>query len=882
MGSPNDPRSARIARALIAAASMLVPQPRRGAWREEWSSEIWHLVQRGEQRGAVNMGSGVGLVGRCLGAFPHALWLRAEEWAMDMMLQDIRYAFRTLSKRPLFTFVVVATLAVGVGGSTAIFSLVNSVLLRPLPMPDSDRLVWMWGTVNDGRPTARVSPPDFLDFRSGSTVYEELGAFTSGRATLTGGERAVEISRAFATANFLEVLGFEPVLGRTFNADEEVVAGGVAMISEDLWRTRFGGDPEVLGRSLTVDGEVLTVVGILPAGLPFPQSTDVWLPLTVSRPEWNARGAHFFRVVGRLRSGVSVIEAQAELDVISRRLEGEYPETNAGFYAHLQPLHEVIVGGVRPALMVLLGAVGLVLLIACGNVANLLLARSIGRRGEIALRSAVGASRLRVLRQLVTESLTLALLGGGVGLGLAYGAVAFVQRVQPQNLPRAAEVAVDGTVLVFALVLSTVVGLLFGLAPALKLSRANLLDDLQAVRSDRGASGARLRGALVSLQVAVSLVLLVGASLLVKSLNQLQAVDPGLEAAGVLTVPVSFPEGKFATNQEMLVALDEMITRMEGLPGIEAASAISLLPFSGSFGDTYVYREGRQPERIQDIENTALVYEALDGYFETMGISLMRGRGFRSSDDAGEEAVLVTVISQSLADRLWPTDDPVGQRLVVWSNSFEVIGVAQDVRHGGLADRIGPAFYVSERQTASRDMYLVIKAPVDVASVMDPVREAIWSVDRDQTLERLSPMDGLVAGSTAQSRFQTVLLGSFAGVAILLAAMGVYGVLAYSVSQRRQELGVRMAMGAGRAAVARLVLRSGLLLSGWGIGLGLVGAFWLTRLMGGILFQVEPDDPFSFVAAAAIMVVVAILSSYLPARRASLVNPIVALRDDTV
>ena len=626
-----------------------------------------------------------------------------------------------------------------------------------------------------------------------------------------------------------------------------------------------------------------TVVGVVGGQMQFPRAADVLLPLTVSSPSWDSRSSHFLRPVGRLRPGVSVSEAQAEMDVISRRLEEAYPDTNVGFYAQVQPLQEVIVGALRPALLLLLGAVGLILLIACGNVSNLLLARSISRRGEVALRSAVGASRARVLRQLVTESLTLSLAGGGLGLAIAYGTVEVVQRFPPANLPRVPELSVDGTVLGFTLMLATIVGLLFGLIPAIKLSGVSLTDDLDSVRSSRGASGGHFRNALVTSEVALLLVLLVGASLLVKSFSRLRSVDPGLDPSGVLSVPVSFPSSKYRESAEVRVALDQMISGVEGIPGVRSVSAVSPLPFGGSAGDTYVYAEGRPPERIMDMASTALVNRAAEGYFGTMGIPLISGRAFLPSDVGDEEAPPVMVISEGLADRLWPSENAVGQRLVVPGSEevvLEVVGIARNVKHWGLGQVSYPAFYLSQRQFTDRGMRLVIKGSGAVGSLDDQIREAVWAVDTDQTLTRISRMEDLVARSTGQSRFQSSLLGGFAALAILLAAMGVYGVLAYSVTQRRHELGIRMAMGADRRTVTRMVLRTGALLCGAGIVIGLAGAFGLARLMGGLLFEVDPHDLTSFMSAPALLAIVALLASYLPARRASRVDPVAALRED--
>jgi len=811
-----------------------------------------------------------------MGAFPHALWIWGEEWSLDSLLQDIRYGIRTLAKRPGFTGAALLTLALGIGGNTAIFSIVDSVLLRPLPLPDSEQLVWVSGTLLAGEPGARVSPPDFRDYRSAELPLE-LGAYLENPGTLTGSDRPISVTGAMVTSNLLKVLGYRPVLGRTFSPEEEEPGADAVMISSELWQSRFGGSREVLGSVITVDGNPRTVVGVLPPRMGL-LDLDLWTPLPVLDPSWSSRSTHFLLPIGRLGEGTTLREAQLAMDAVSRRLEEAYPDTNDGWYAQLVPLQERLVGDARGPLLLLMVAVGMVLLIAIGNVASLLLARASIRHGEIALRSAMGASRLRVVRQLVTESLALSLLGGGAGLVLAYGAGAVLRRVQPASLPRLDELAVNGTALAFTLVLSLAVGLAFGLIPAMQLSREGVAEGLrEGNRTGRGRAGQGLRNVLVALEMALSVVLLVGASLLTRSLVSLNAVDPGVDPEGVLTARVDLSPARFPGREERNLAMDQILEGIRSIPGVEAAAAVNQIPFGGGGGDTYVFARGRPPEKVLDPANTAQIRAVTDDYFSTMGIAVLRGRAF-GLEDRGADA-LSTIIDEELARRLWPNEDPLGRELVLALDSItaRVVGVVKDVRQFGLGEPPAASFFLPFGQYSPSGMNLVVKA-ADRGVVMEPLRAAVWEVDPDQPLTRVELLDEMIRSTTASNRFQTALLGVFALMALFLASIGIYGVLSFYVGQRRREIGIRMALGAEPGSTVGLVLRRGGILIVGGVVSGLAGSAALTRLLAGLLYGVEPMDPVSFLVAPLILVTVAFLASYLPARRASRIDPAVALR----
>lgn len=800
---------------------------------------------------------------------------------MDTVLQDVRFAVRTLIRRPAFALVAIVTLALGIGGNTAVFSVVNAVLLRSLPIPTADRLVFVWGREFNGIPAAAVSPADYLDFVANTRAFEELAAIAvfSNQSVYRGGDRPVPIVSQAVTHNLLQALGVQPALGRGFTkAETRGEVAEVVMLTYGLWGRLFGFDESVLGTNIALGARQYTIIGILPDGLDFPAGADAWLPLTFGAYGFDNRSAHFLRPIGLLPEGGSIADAQVALDAVASRLEAEYPETNTDWYPIVQDLRSVVIGSVRPALLVLLAAIGLVLLIACANVANLLLARAASRRGEVAIRFAVGAGRGRVVRQLITESLILASCAGTLGVILAKLGVIGLARLQPGNIPRMDEVTLDGTVLLFTAVLSLTVGVVFGLLPALGLASDDVASGLRSAGRGRLGGGERLRSVLVGGEVALSFVLLVGAGLLTRSFLELRAVDPGFDAEGVLVLPLSFESGD--DPAALTVQLDAVLDALRGKPGVRSVGAATVLPFSGLGGDTYVYAEERPPEQVRNIENTALIRMVDEGYFQTLASPPSSGRSFDRADDASASGRVI--INQALADRLFPDETPVGRRLVVvfdTATALEIIGVVDDVQQFSLATPAMPEFFLSLRQYPQAGMSVIVRGRPGSSPVAS-LREAVWDVDPTQLLTRVSSLDTMIATTLAPGRFQAVVLGLFSALAVLLAGIGIYGVLAEGVNERRREIGVRMAMGAQPSEVVRDVVRRGLVVAVAGIGVGAVVAVGATRLLSSLLFAVEPGDPLTFVLTPVFLLGVVLLSSWIPAAQAARVDPVQALREE--
>jgi putative ABC transport system permease protein len=799
---------------------------------------------------------------------------------METLLRDIRYGIRSLIKRPGFTVVALIALALGIGANTAIFSLVNGVLLRPLPFAEPDRLVWMWGNFSGGN-RASVAPLDFLDYRNENKTFEEFAAsFTMLLAlNLTGSGEPERLSAAGITGNYFQALGAKPLLGRTFVLENEKPGNDqVVMLSYALWQKRFGGDPAIVGKTIALDGKAREVIGVMPQHFNFPRAAGLWIPINFdSDPDMKLRKAHFMRPIGKLKEGVTIAQAQADMDLIAGRLEEQYPESNTGWGLRLVSLREQLVGNTRPTLFILLGAVGFVLLIACANVANLLLVRAAARQKEIALRTALGAGRFRIVRQMITESVLLALMGGTLGTLLAIWGVDLLVTLSADNIPSTAQISIDATVLGFTLLISLLTGVLFGLAPALRTMNLNLTDSLkEGGRSgSEGARRNRTRSVLVVIESAVAVMLLVGAGLLVRSLIQLQNTSPGFDAHNVMTMGITLSREKYSTPEKASSFFQELEGRVRGLPGVESVGLVTELPLSGQLNDMPFTVEGRPPVTI-DQAFDADFRRVNQHYLSTLRIPLLRGRNF--TEQEVRQSAKVLLISELLASQVFPNEDPLGKRLimVMGPQPWEIIGIVGDIRDRALESQPFPAMYLPTYATGRTN--LVIRTQGDPTSITAAVRKEVQALDPDQPVADVKTMEQWVDTSVAAPRYRTLLLGLFALLALVLASTGIYGVMSYSVAQRTHEIGVRMALGARQLDVLKLVVLQGMGLVLIGVAVGLAGAVALTRVMASLLFGVGAKDPLTFVVVATLLSLVAFVACYIPARRAARVDPLVALR----
>ena len=808
-------------------------------------------------------------------------------------MNDLRFALRQLGKNPGFTAVAVVTLALGIGANTAIFSAVNAILLRPLPYRDADRLVWVWeNNLSKNIPINPASPGNLNDWRNQSRVFESLSAWEGGDFNLTGRGEPERLLGARAFPDFFEVLDVRPVLGRTFGPDDDRPgAEPVALMSHGLWQRRFGGDAGVLGRAINLNGKSFTVIGIVPDGRAAPfHLFELWVPFALDSGRMSSHGDRFLRPVGRLKPGVTVRQAQAELGALARRLEQLHPADNTGAGVNVIPLKEMFAGEMRRPLLVLLGAVAFVLLIACANVANLMLARAVAREREIALRAALGATRLRLARQLFTETLLLCTLGTAAGLGLAVYGVELLRAVVPAvsgtwkvPIPGLDGIGIDGRVLAFTLLLSFVTALICGLAPALGTSRVNPNDSLKA--AGRGAAGSaggcRLRNALVVSEMALALMLLIGAGLMVESFRRLRAVGLGFDPKNVLTMSLSLPEAKYPEGPQRAEFFRRLLQRVEALPGVDSAAVTNYLPLSGHWGTAGFSIEGHPPRGPGDFL-VADVRTVSPGYFRTMAIPILEGRAFRPADD--ETAPPIVVITRTMARRFWPNDNPVGRRLDLGEAGSpdvrEIVGVVGDVRHFGV-DAAPPAeMYFSHPQAPGNSMTLVVRTGPDPLSLVSAVRSAVRAVDADQPVYDVQTLGQLAEQSVALRRFAMLLLAAFAVVALLMGTVGIYGVISYAVGKRTREIGVRVALGAGRGQVLRLVVGQGMKLALLGIAVGLAGAAAVTRALQGLLYGIKPFDLRTFGLVTLTFTAVALVACWLPARRAAGIDPMEALRHE--
>jgi putative ABC transport system permease protein len=800
--------------------------------------------------------------------------------------QDLRYGLRMLVKNPGFTTVAVIALALGIGANSAIFSVVNTVLLRPLPYTDPDRLVMVWeDDTKHGYPRDTPAAANYIDWRDQNQVFEGMAAIANLSFNLTGDGEPERIDGRRVSANLFSLLGVEPYLGRAFLPEEDQPGGHrVVIMSHGLWQRRFGSDMKIIGKPLTLNGESFTVVGVMPPDFRFPSREDeLWVPIAFSSKEAANRGRHYLEVVARTKPGVTLQQAQAEMNTIAARLQQQYPDRNTDLGAAVVPLHEQVVGDIKPALLVLLGAVGFVLLVACANVANLLLARAAGRQKEIAVRVALGASRLRLLRQFLTESILLAALGGGVGLLLSLWGVNLLKAFIPESIAQARAITIDARVLGFTLLVSLLTGLIFGLAPAMQASKFNLNETLKEGGRDSAAGrrGNRIRGLLVIAEVAVSLILLIGAGLLINSFLRLRNVDPGFRADKLLTMRVVLPELKYPDQTRRSAFYTDLVRRIEALPGVRSAAVTNWIPLVRQGDSVGISIEGR-PAPAPGKEPIVVTRVISPHYFRTMGIQLLQGRQFDERDRA--DSAPVVVISETMARRFWPGEDPLGKRLTPGSPEspddwLTVIGVVKDVRQFELGADPKPQMYLTYTQAdffAPR--HLVVSTDVEPLGLAAAVRGTVWEIDKDQPVSNISTMEDVLSESIARQRFSMLLLGIFATVALVLAAVGIYGVMSYSVAQRTREIGIRMALGAQRSDVLKLAVGQGLKLVSIGVLIGLAGAFILTRVMSSLLFGVSATDPPTLITISLVLISVAVLASYIPARRATKVDPLVALR----
>ncbi|HEU4391583.1 MAG TPA: ABC transporter permease, partial [Blastocatellia bacterium] len=789
---------------------------------------------------------------------------------------------RMLLKAPGFTAVAIVTLALGIGANSAMFSAVNAVLLRPLPFADPDRLVLVSeNNFQKGWQYFSVAPPNYADWRTQNRVFEDVGAMRGSPYNFSGGAEPERINGSRVTPAFFTILGVNPIHGRTFLGEEDQPGHDrVVVLSYGFWQRNFGSDQGILGNTIRLNGEGYTVVGIMPPDFQIPGRSQLWTPAAFTPEQLQNRGSHFTSVLARLKPRVSLETAQADLSGIATRLAEQYPATNGGWGVNVTLLHEEVVGDVRSSLLILLGAVGFVLLIACANVSNLLLTRATARHREIAIRAALGAGRWRIVRQLLTESSLLGLVGGALGLLLALWGSQLISGLPADTLPRAAGINVDMRVVGFTLSLALLTAMLFGIAPALQASRPSLGEALkEGGRSGMAGQGRhRLRSILAGLEVALAVVLSVGATLLVKSLWQLQSVDPGFRPEGLLTATVSLPQSKYGNPQQQVAFYNQALAGLTSVTDVKSAALCTTLPLGGS-DFIFSFRTDRQTDVAPQDLSSANYYAISPDYFSTLGIRLLEGRVFNDQDSPN--TTRVAIVNQTMANRFFPGESAIGRHLSMGINSNvtrEIVGVVADVHHYGLDRPTTMQMYEPFAQQPFDLMAIVLRTDRDPATLAGVLRRQIQVVDKDQPVAQIRTGEEIIASAVVQSRFRTVLLGLFAGLALLLAMIGIYGVISYSANQRVHEIGVRLALGATRSDIVRLIVGHGMVFSIAGVVAGLAGAFGLTRFMSDFLFVVKPGDLGTFATIAILLTLVALLACYVPARRAMKVDPMIALR----
>lgn len=812
---------------------------------------------------------------------------------METLIQDIKFGLRMLVKSPSLSIVATIALALGIGANTAIFSVVNAVLLRPLPFPNSEQLVSLFATDTQlGRVRGSHSYPNFFDLRAQNSSFEHVAPYHDGDFIMTGRGEPARLQGIVTTADLFPLLGVSPIMGRTFVPDEDKPStnGRVVVLSEKLFRGRFNSDPSLLNQTITLDGVPFTVIGVMPASFEFPiqnEPAELWTTIageaSGKSPITEQRGAHFLNAIGRLKSNVTPEQAQSDLNTIAARLEQQYPDTNTHNGLRLESALTALVGDIRPALLILLGAVACVLLIACANVANLLLARATSRYKEMAIRSALGASRVRVVRQLLTESILLSIVGGAVGLLLAVWWSDLLIALGKEDIPRAVHVGIDWRVLGFTAGVSILTGVIFGLFPAVHASKTELVESLKegGRGTSEGARRNRMRNVLAVAELAVAVVLLVSAGLLIKSLWRLQNVESGLQPDNVLTFNVAVPETRYNTDKQAQFFTDLQM-RLQSSPGVQSASSILPLPLNGDRFSISFQIEGREVARKD--EPSADVFMTGADYFKTMGIPLIKGREFEQRDNHRSKPV--AIISQEFARQFFPNEDPVGKRIKPGISTYddekspyrEIVGVVGDIRSRALNTEPKPAYYVPQTQVPFSQMTVVVKTKTDPRSLVSGLTKEVGAMDSDLPVFAVKTMPEYLAASVAAPRFNTTLLTIFAAVALVLTLVGLYGVMSYSVAQRTNEIGIRLALGAQPSDVVLMIVKQGSVLVVLGLTIGLFGAYALTRLISSLLFGVTAKDPLTFGAAAVLLALVALLACYIPAWRATKVDPLEALR----
>jgi putative ABC transport system permease protein len=801
---------------------------------------------------------------------------------MSVLAQDVRYALRSLGRAPGFTLVALLTLALGIGGTTAIFSVVDGILLRPLPYPEPSRLVSVGRVSATSRADNAFAAADFLDYQRDTRSFAALAGYRQDIIDLTGGAEPIRLTTLETTGQFFDAIGLPPLMGRVYSDADRASGSRLVVINERMWRQHLGADSQVIGRTLRLNAVPHTVIGVMPERLVHPQKVDMWTLAAREVPTspvpvadlLASRDVQYFQVIGRLGSGVSLDQANADLRAVGDRLSRDFAETNGNEWAEATPYHEVLVGDIRTALLMLLGAVGFVLLIACANVASLLLARGTARRRELALRSALGARRGRLVRQLLTESVLLAALGGVLGILVAYWGVQALIALAPESIPRLADVQVDRRVAAFAILASALVGVLFGIVPALQGARPQVVDALK----DGGRTGTARAGVqrvLVVAEVALALVLLIGAGLMLTSFSRLRAVDVGFNTSNLVVVFVPLPQARYDSDAQAQF-YTRLLERLRANPVTERSALVFPTPFGGGNAGGRYTVEGA-PEQPRSEQPIVQMNSITPGYFQAMGIPLLHGRDIALSDTRDARAV---VINQTLAEREWPNQDPLGKRLSIGGGPLTVVGVVGDSKRSDLQGAQQPAVYMSHSAFTLPFMGAIVRSELSEGTIASAVREAVRSLDPELPIDDSETVESILERTTGQPRFRALLVSAFAAVALVLAGVGLYGLISYTVAQRVPEIGVRLALGATPAQVAGLVIRQGLVLAAAGVVLGMIGALGATRLIESLLFSVSASDPLIYSALAALLLSIAALACYLPARRAMRVDPIAALRSD--